>query len=53
MHTHIYNAQEEAEMKLSCIRLKRKKESVMYINGGCVMADMNIQKSCLIMEETL
>jgi hypothetical protein len=26
MHAYIYNAQEEAEMKFSCIKLQRKEE---------------------------
>ncbi len=39
-------------MKFSCIKLKRRKENVVYVNDGHVIATMNIQKSCLIMEET-
>jgi len=43
-HTYIYNAQEEAEMKFSCILNERKnwiakkEEDVIYIDGGRVMA---------------
>jgi hypothetical protein len=40
-------------MKLSCIKLQRKKENVVYVNDGRVIAVVNIYKSCLIMEETL
>jgi hypothetical protein len=47
-----YNAQKEAEMKLSCIKLQRKKEHV-YVNGARIMAVVSIYKSCLTMEETL
>jgi len=82
MHTYIYNAREEAEMKFPCfffsfayftlhpvgkvfeakastrerehvcarkrgwkkesIKLQKKKEHVMYVNGGRVMATVNI-----------
>jgi len=43
MHTYIYNAQEEAEMKFSCIiKLQRKKENIVYVNGGRVMVVMSI-----------
>jgi hypothetical protein len=42
MHAHIYNAQEGVEMKFLCIKLQRRKEHVMYVNGGCVMVAMNI-----------
>jgi hypothetical protein len=42
MQAHIYNAQEEAEMKFSCIELQRKKENVVYVTGGRVMAAVNI-----------
>ncbi len=44
MHTHIYiyNAQEEAKMKISCIKSQRKKEHVMYVNNGRVMVAMSI-----------
>ncbi len=33
------------------IKLKRMKENVVYVNGGCVVVVMNIQKSNLTMEE--
>ncbi len=45
MHTHIYiyNAQEEAEMKFLCIiELQRRNEHVMYVDGGYVIAIVNI-----------
>ncbi len=29
-------------MKFSCIKLQRKKENFVYVNGGCVMAPMSI-----------
>jgi hypothetical protein len=29
-------------MKFSCIELQRKKEHVVYVDGGCVMATVNI-----------
>ncbi len=29
MHTHIYNAQEEAKMKFSCIKLNKKEGKKM------------------------
>jgi hypothetical protein len=35
------------------IKLKRRKENVVYVNGGRVIAVVNIQKSSLTMEETL
>jgi hypothetical protein len=35
------------------IKLKRRKENVMYVNGGRVIAIMSIYKSSLIMKETL
>jgi hypothetical protein len=41
MHAHIY-AQEEVEMKFSCIELQRKKKHIVYVNDGCVMAAMSI-----------
>ncbi len=55
MHAYIYmyNAQEEAELKFSYIKLRRRKKNVMYVNNGCVITIMNIQKSNLTMEETL
>jgi hypothetical protein len=34
-------------------KLQRRKEHVMYVNGGRVMAAMNIYKSYLNMEKTL
>ncbi len=40
-------------MKFSCIKLKRRKENVVYVNSGRVIAIMSIQKSNLTMEETL
>ncbi len=40
-------------MKLSYIKLKRRKENVVYVNGGYVITAVSIQKSSLIMEETL
>ncbi len=40
-------------MKFSCIKLQKRKENVMYVNGGRVIAVVNIQKSSLTMEETL
>jgi hypothetical protein len=40
-------------MKFSCIKLQRRKENAVYVNGGHVMAAENIHKSCLTMEETL
>ncbi len=41
-------------MKFSCIiKLKRRKENVVYVNGGRVIATVSIQKSSLTMEETL
>ncbi len=40
-------------MKFSCIiKLKRRKENVVYVNGGRVIAAVIIQKSGLTMEET-
>ncbi len=53
MHTHIYNAQEEVEMKFSCIKLQRRKKNVVYVNGGRVIVVLSIQKSNLTMDETL
>ncbi len=47
-YTYIYNAQEEVEMKFSCILNERKnwmakkKEDVMYVDGGRAMAAMSI-----------
>jgi hypothetical protein len=41
-HTYIYNAQEEAKMKFSCIELQRKKEHVVYVNDGHVMVVVSI-----------
>jgi hypothetical protein len=43
MHAHIYNAQEEVEMKFSCMRieLQRRNEHVMYVDGGRVIATMS------------
>ncbi len=35
------------------LKLERRKENVVYVNGGHVITAMNIQKSSLIMEETL
>ncbi len=35
------------------IKLKRRKENVVYINGGCVIDVVKIYKSGLTMEETL
>jgi len=32
--------------------LRRKKENVVYVNGGCVIVIVSIYKSSLIMEET-
>jgi len=42
MHTHIYNAQEEVEMKFSCIKLQRRKKNVVYVNGGRVIVVLSI-----------
>jgi hypothetical protein len=36
----------------SRIKLKRRKENVVYINGGRVIAAVSIYKSSLTMEET-
>jgi hypothetical protein len=33
--------------------LQRKKENVVYVNNGCVMAAVSIYKSSLTMEEIL
>jgi hypothetical protein len=33
--------------------LKRRKENIVHVNGGCVIAIVSIYKSNLIMEETL
>jgi len=49
----LYNAQEKVEMKFSCNNLQRRKEHVMYVNSGRVMAAVSIKKSYLNMEETL
>ncbi len=38
-------------LELNCI--KKRKENVVYVNGGCVIAVMNIQKLNLTMEEIL
>jgi hypothetical protein len=35
------------------IKLKRRKENVVYVNGGRVIATASIYKSNLIMKETL
>jgi hypothetical protein len=35
----------------SRIKLQRRKENIMYVNGGRVIAAMNIYKSSLTMEE--
>jgi len=35
------------------IKLKRRKENVVYANGDRVITAMSIQKSNMIMEETL
>ncbi len=35
------------------IKLKRRKENVVYVNGGRVIAVVSIQKSSMTMEETL
>jgi len=40
--TYIYNAQEEVEMKFSCIKLKRRKENLVYVNGGHVIVTVSI-----------
>jgi hypothetical protein len=53
MHIYIYNAQEEVEMKFSCIKLQRKKKNLVYVNGGRVMAPVSILKSCLTMEKNI
>jgi len=37
----------------SRIKLQRRKENVVYVNSGRVIAAVNILKSNLIMEETL
>ncbi len=44
MHTYIYYAQEEVEMRFSCIKLncKKKKKHVIYVNGGYVTATVSI-----------
>ncbi len=39
-------------MKFSCIKLKRSKENVVYVNIGRVITTMSMQKSSLTMEET-
>jgi hypothetical protein len=36
----MYNAQEEAKMKFSC--KKKRKENVVYVNGGRVIAIVSI-----------
>jgi hypothetical protein len=37
-YIYIYNAQEEVEIKFSCIiELQRKKEYVMYVDNGRVI----------------
>ncbi len=41
------------ERSFSRIKLQIRKENVVYVNGGCVIAIMTIQKSSLTMEETL
>jgi hypothetical protein len=41
------------ESSFSRIKLKRRKKNVVYVNGGHVIAAMNIYKSSLTMEETL
>jgi hypothetical protein len=42
-------------MKFSCIfsrnKLKRRKENIVYVNGGHVITAVNIEKSSLTMEE--
>ncbi len=53
MHAHIYNVQKEAKMKFSCIKMKRKKKNIVYVNDGRVMTIVSIQKFNLTMEETL
>ncbi len=40
-------------MKFSCIKLKKRKENIVYVNGGHVIAVVGIYKSSLIMEEIL
>jgi hypothetical protein len=40
------------ENNFSRIKLKRKKENVVYVNDGCVIAVMNIYIFSLTMEET-
>jgi hypothetical protein len=40
-------------MKFSCIKLQRRKENVVYVNGGRVIATVSIYKSSLTMEEIL
>ncbi len=43
IYIYIYNAQEEVEMKFSCIiKLKRRKKNVVYVNGGCVITVVSI-----------
>jgi hypothetical protein len=43
MHAHIYSMQQkEVEMKFSCIKLKRRKKNVVYVNGGRVIATVSI-----------
>jgi hypothetical protein len=42
-HTYIYNAQEQVEMKFSCIlNLRKRDEHLMYVDGGRVITAMNI-----------
>jgi hypothetical protein len=59
MHTYIYNAQEEAEMKFSCILSCKEGKHVMYVNGGrCNGHREHLEilseygRNSLIMEET-
>jgi hypothetical protein len=40
------------ESNFSRIKLKRRKENIVFVNGGHVIATMNIYKSSLTMEET-
>jgi hypothetical protein len=36
----------------SKIKLKRKKENVVYVNGGCAITIVSIKKSSLTMKKT-
>jgi hypothetical protein len=41
-HTYIYNAQEKAKMKFSCILNCEEKKNEMYVDGGRAMAAVSI-----------